>query len=129
MLWHLHSSETPKSSLTNACQVILHLAAGANVDRSIERPLDFVMDNTVATVNLMEFARKHHPQLDRSVESDLDPIAHIIGIVIPILMTRFVYLSTAEVFGPAPNGVTHKEYDRYNSGNPYAAAKVHIHDG
>ena len=82
-------------------QVILHLAAGANVDRSIERPLEFVMDNTVATVNMMEFARKHHPDLD-----------------------RFIYLSTAEVFGPAPQGVTHTEYDRYNSGNPYAAAKV-----
>ena len=82
-------------------QVILHLAAGANVDRSIERPLEFVMDNTVATVNMMEFARKYHPDLD-----------------------RFIYLSTAEVFGPAPQGVTHTEYDRYNSGNPYAAAKV-----
>ena len=45
--------------------MILHLAAGANVDRSIERPLDFVMDNTVASVNLMEFARKNHPDLDR----------------------------------------------------------------
>ena len=43
------------------------------------------------------------------------------------VLTRFVYLSTAEVFGPAPNGVTHKEYDRYNSGNPYAAAKVGCH--
>jgi len=82
-------------------QVILHLAAGANVDKSIERPLEFVMDNTVATVNMMEFARKHQPGLD-----------------------RFIYLSTAEVFGPAPQGVTHKEYDRYNSGNPYAAAKA-----
>jgi len=82
-------------------QVILHLAAGANVDKSIERPLDFVMDNTVASVNLMEFARKYHPNID-----------------------RFVYLSTAEVFGPAPQGITHKEYDRYNSGNPYAAAKA-----
>ena len=82
-------------------QVILHLAAGANVDKSIERPLEFVMDNTVATVNMMEFARKQHPDLD-----------------------RFIYLSTAEVFGPAPQGVTHTEYDRYNSGNPYAAAKV-----
>ena len=83
--------------------VILHLAAGANVDRSIERPTEFVMDNTVATVNVMEFARKHQPDLD-----------------------RFIYLSTAEVFGPAPPGVTHKEYDRYNSGNPYAAAKVKL---
>ena len=40
-------------------QFILHLAAGANVDKSIERPLDFVLDNTVATVNVMEFARAH----------------------------------------------------------------------
>ena len=44
---------------------VLHLAAGANVDKSIERPLDFVMDNTVATVNLLEFARKYHPDLER----------------------------------------------------------------
>ena len=49
-----------------------------------------------------------------------------LSIVNPVF-TRFVYLSTAEVFGPAPNGVTHKEYDRYNSGNPYAAAKVGCH--
>ena len=41
-----------------------------------------------------------------------------------VIFYRFIYLSTAEVFGPAPPGVTHKEYDRYNSGNPYAAAKV-----
>ena len=46
------------------------------------------------------------------------------GLVLTQSLYRFVYLSTAEVFGPAPHGVTHKEYDRYNSGNPYAAAKV-----
>ena len=97
--------------------MILHLAAGANVDRSIERPLDFVMDNTVASVNLMEFARKNHPDLDRWKQFS-NPY------IILTLHPRFVYLSTAEVFGPAPDGVTHKEYDRYNSGNPYAAAKV-----
>ena len=39
-------------------------------------------------------------------------------------LERFIYLSTAEVFGPAPPGVTHTEYDRYNSGWWYAAAKV-----
>ena len=98
--------------------MILHLAAGANVDKSIERPLDFVMDNTVASVNLMEFARKYHPNIDRY--SIIDTI--IIMIINNI--HRFVYLSTAEVFGPAPQGITHKEYDRYNSGNPYAATKV-----
>ena len=35
-----------------------------------------------------------------------------------------MYFSTDEVFGPAPVGVSYAEYDRYNSGNPYAAAKA-----
>jgi len=80
---------------------ILHLAAGSHVDRSIEHPMEFVMDNVVGTVNILEFARVHQPFLD-----------------------RFVYFSTDEVFGPAPRGVSYSEYDRYNSGNPYAAAKA-----
>ena len=80
---------------------ILHLAAGSHVDRSIEYPLEFVWDNVVGTVNLLEFARKYQPDLD-----------------------RFVYFSTDEVFGPAPRGVDYDEYDRYNSGNPYSAGKA-----
>ena len=55
---------------------ILHLAAGSHVDRSIEYPMEFVMDNVVGTVNILEFARKYQPDLD-----------------------RFVYFSTDEVFG------------------------------
>jgi dTDP-glucose 4,6-dehydratase len=35
-----------------------------------------------------------------------------------------VYFSTDEVFGPAPEGVSYKEWDRYRSGNPYAASKA-----
>ena len=42
---------------------ILHLAAGSHVDRSIEHPMEFVMDNTVGTVNILEFARLHQPDL------------------------------------------------------------------
>jgi dTDP-glucose 4,6-dehydratase len=37
---------------------------------------------------------------------------------------RFLYFSTDEVFGDAPNGVAYKEWDRYNSRNPYAASKA-----
>jgi len=80
---------------------ILHLAAGSHVDRSIEAPMEFVMDNVVGTVNILEFARLHQQNLE-----------------------RFVYFSTDEVFGPAPLGVSYAEYDRYNSGNPYSAAKA-----
>jgi len=80
---------------------ILHLAAGSHVDRSIEFPMEFVQDNVVGTVNILEFARLHQPNLD-----------------------RFVYFSTDEVFGPAPRGVSYAEYDRYNCGNPYSAGKA-----
>jgi len=36
----------------------------------------------------------------------------------------FNYFSTDEVFGPAPEGVNYKEWDRYDSSNPYAATKA-----
>jgi dTDP-glucose 4,6-dehydratase len=79
---------------------ILHLAAGSHVDRSIEYPMEFVLDNVVGTCNILEFARK---------QKNLE---------------RFVYFSTDEVFGPAPNGIKYSENDRYNSTNPYSATKA-----
>jgi len=79
---------------------ILHLAAGSHVDRSIEYPMEFVMDNVVATCNILDYARG----LDH--------------------LERFVYFSTDEVFGPAPKGIDYRENDRYNSTNPYSATKA-----
>lgn len=80
---------------------IAHLAAGSHVDRSIEYPMEFVLDNVVATCNILEFARSQKDRLE-----------------------RFIYFSTDEVFGPAPNGIKYKENDRYNSTNPYSATKA-----
>ena len=80
--------------------VIAHLAACSHVDRSIDFPMEFVMDNVVGTCNILEFARK---------QTNLE---------------RFLYFSTDEVFGPAPDGVKYDEYDRYNSTNPYSASKA-----
>lgn len=79
---------------------VLHLAAGSHVDRSIEYPMEFVMDNVVGTCNILDYARG----LDH--------------------LERFVYFSTDEVFGPAPTGVNYEENDRYNSTNPYSASKA-----
>ena len=79
---------------------ILHLAAGSHVDRSIEFPMEFVMDNVVATCNILDYARG----LDH--------------------LERFIYFSTDEVFGPAPDGILYEENDRYNSTNPYSASKA-----
>ena len=39
-------------------------------------------------------------------------------------LERFIYFSTDEVFGPAPNGIDYKENDRYNATNPYSATKA-----
>jgi len=83
-------------------EYVLHLAAGSHVDRSIDHPMEFVLDNVVGTCNLLDFART---KLSGSLK-------------------RFLYFSTDEVFGPAPNGVRYKENDRYNSGNPYSATKA-----
>ena len=78
---------------------IIHTAASTHVDRSIKNPLSFVYDNVVGTANLLEYARK----------ADIE---------------QFIYLGTDEVFGPAEEGVQYKEWDRYKSGNPYAATKA-----
>ena len=80
--------------------IILHLAAASHVDRSITFPMEFVQDNVVGTVNLLDFARRL-PKLE-----------------------KFVYFSTDEIFGNAPEGVSYSEYDRYNSTNPYSASKA-----
>ena len=80
--------------------IILHLAAASHVDRSIKYPMEFVNDNVVGTVNLLNFAKEL---------KDLE---------------KFVYFSTDEIFGNAPEGISYSEYDRYNSTNPYSASKA-----
>lgn len=79
---------------------ILHLGASTHVDRSIEDPMAFVLDNVVGTTNILQFARMQKN------------------------LISFLYFSTDEVFGPAPAESAFKEWDRYNAGNPYAAAKA-----
>jgi len=80
--------------------IILHLAAGSHVDRSIIYPMEFVLDNVVGTVNILNYAIKL-----KNLE-------------------KFIYFSTDEIFGNAPDKVSYKEYDRYNSTNPYSASKA-----
>ena len=83
--------------------IILHLAAGSHVDRSIDYPMEFVLDNVVGTANILEYARFINDNNG---------------------LERFIYFSTDEVFGPAPYGIDYKENDRYNSTNPYSATKA-----
>jgi dTDP-glucose 4,6-dehydratase len=77
---------------------ILHLAAESHVDRSIEDPVPFVMNNVQATLNILEYAR------------DLN-------------LKMFVNFSTDEVYGPAPEDFNFPEFFYHNPSNPYAASK------
>lgn len=79
---------------------ILHIAAASHVTRSIQFPLEFVTSNIIGTANLLEYAR-----------------------FLPDLK-RYIQFSTDEVFGPAVDDQPFKEYDRYNSCNPYSASKA-----
>jgi len=81
--------------------IIVHLAAGSHVTRSIEHPMRFLQDNVVGTVNLLDYARFNLPNLE-----------------------KFINFGTDEVFGTAPEGISYGEYDRYNSRSPYSASKA-----
>lgn len=102
IVWHDLKSEINDVTMNmiGKVDIIMHLAASSHVDRSISNPMEFVMDNTVGTVNLLNYARKINN------------------------LERFVYFSTDEVFGPAPGNILYKERDRYNSTNPYSASKA-----
>jgi len=79
---------------------IIHMGAETHVDNSITNPEPFVMSNVIGTMRMLDFAKRQKN------------------------LQLFIYFSTDEVFGPAPEGTAYKEWDRYNSGNPYAAAKA-----
>jgi len=102
IVWHDLKAEIAEinRNLIGDVNIILHLAASSHVDRSISHPMEFVMDNTIGTVHLLNYARTL-----KNLE-------------------RFIYFSTDEIFGIAPNGVAYKERDRYNSTNPYSASKA-----
>lgn len=79
---------------------ILHVAAASHVDTSIEEPVEFVLNNVKSCLQMLEYART------------------LKG------LKKFLYFSTDEVYGTAPQGTDYKEGDRYNSGNPYSASKA-----
>ena len=76
------------------------MGAESDVNRSIKNPEPFVLSNVLGTMRMLDFARK--------IKN----------------LKWFVQFGTDEVFGPAPKNVYYKEWDRYNSSNPYAATKA-----
>ena len=81
-------------------EYIFHLAADSHVDNSISNPVPFVQNNVNSTLYLLEYAK--------NLKS----------------LKKFVYFSTDEVYGSAPEGTNYVEGARFNCGNPYSASKA-----
>lgn len=79
---------------------IINYASESHVDRSITDPVPFVRNNVDVMLNMLEYART------------LDGLR------------AFVQISTDEVYGPAPVGTAHKEWEAVLPSNPYSASKA-----
>ncbi|CAN0653712.1 dTDP-glucose 4,6-dehydratase 2 [Nitratireductor aquimarinus] len=88
---------------------IMHLAAESHVDRSIDRPGEFVETNVVGTFRLLSAALTYWRELPEVEQSKF----------------RFHHISTDEVFGDLPfdEGVFTEETP-YAPSSPYSASKA-----
>jgi dTDP-glucose 4,6-dehydratase len=100
-----NSVEIIEHDIRNPCDclppadIILHAGANPSAADSLSNPVGSVMDNVLGTLNLLEYARRTS-------------------------VSRFVYYSSGEVYGPVPIGHDSKFSDPYNSNSPYAASKA-----
>jgi dTDP-glucose 4,6-dehydratase len=90
------------AKLIGRVNYIINLASCSDVDLSITNPLHVWENNTRLIGNILDFA---HTQQFRDLEA-------------------FIQCSTDEVFGPAPAGYFHKEWDTICPSNPYSASKA-----
>lgn len=130
VFWDLKAAlnEQVQKQLGGPFDYIMHLAAGSHVDRSISDPMGFFMDNCIGTINLMNYIRGGgmKPFFDTMDDAQDDRPTYFLG--------KFLYFSTDEVYGPAPETIVvdgvevpfpgFKEWARLNPNNPYAAAKA-----
>lgn len=88
---------------------IMHLAAESHVDRSIDRPDDFIQTNVVGTCRLLGAALWYWRELPPERRDAF----------------RFLHVSTDEVFGDLDfDGSLFTEDTPYNPSSPYSASKA-----
>ncbi len=80
---------------------IFNLAAETHVDRSIDRPENFINSNIVGVYNLLESFKIYSKKYD----------------------SRFIHISTDEVYGDILTGRSSESYP-YKPSSPYAASKA-----
>jgi dTDP-glucose 4,6-dehydratase len=89
-------------------RAVMHLAAESHVDRSIDRPADFVNTNVAGTATLLMAALEHFSALPDGAKTDF----------------RFLHVSTDEVFGSLGPQGAFTETTPYRPGSPYSATKA-----
>jgi dTDP-glucose 4,6-dehydratase len=87
---------------------VMHLAAETHVDRSIDRPDDFIATNMVGTFTLLEVAREYWTGLPAERKERF----------------RFHHISTDEVFGSLGSEGCFTEETPYQPSSPYSASKA-----
>ncbi len=102
-VWHDLKSPISETThkLIGELNYVIHFAAESHVDRSLEDAIPFAMSNVAGTTNLLEYIKKHQPNLE-----------------------KYIGFNTDEVFGPAKEGIYHKETDKFYPSNPYSASKA-----
>src|SRR5205807_8935332 len=81
------------------CDAVVHFADESHVDRSIYEPAPVIQTNVTGTFTLLEIARK-------------------------LSISRFVHVSTDEVYGDIAPGASAKEDSALRPSSPYSASKA-----
>ncbi len=88
--------------------IVINLAAESHVDRSIDKPIEFVKNNINATLNLLEASKIHYSNLTEDRKKKF----------------VFLHVSTDEVFGSLGNKGFFNENSCYYPRSPYSASKA-----
>ena len=88
--------------------LIFNLAAETHVDRSIDKPIDFINSNIIGTYNLLHSSYKYWSSLTNDLQEKF----------------RFIHISTDEVFGSLSDSGHFNELTPYSPRSPYSASKA-----
>lgn len=89
-----------------APDAVIHLAAETHVDKSIDKPLDFIETNILGTFNMLQASYKYWLDKNKSKEF------------------RFLHVSTDEVYGSLGKEGYFTESTKYDPSSPYSASKA-----
>jgi dTDP-glucose 4,6-dehydratase len=87
------------NEVMRGCDAVVHFAAESHVDRSIAEPAPVIQTNVTGTFTLLEAARENK-------------------------VGKFVHISTDEVYGDVPAGITTDERYPVQPSSPYSASKA-----